>query len=365
MGRIASVEGAGSWGGKGSGGSTNAWGRDRARRLSRPLLPERDAPHGLRVLRAFAAWALRIVAHEPYPEVRSSRRRRLRERPRVFPAFAPRRQRRIPWFGRDVGRVDKRWWARSREVSQELSWQLRPSCWGRRAPPRRAATGPPCARRRRPRPDRGSRCARRRRWRGSISTPRFIGPGCMTMASGLASASRARVQAERAAVLARARQERARQPLALDAQHHHDVGALERRLERGRRRRRRASRPRAASACAGRRSAPSAPIVRKQVRVRARDAAVARCRRRSRPSSPSSLPLARRMVNASSSACVGCSCVPSPALTTRGPRARGDVVRARPRPAWRITRTSGCIASRFFTVSSSVSPLTALERRRR
>ena len=50
--------------------------------------------------------------------------------------------------------------------------------------------------------------------------------------------------------------------------------------------------------------------------------------------SPASLPLARRMVNASSSACVGCSCVPSPAFTTPRAGVRGDVVR----------RARGCVA---------------------
>ena len=35
--------------------------------------------------------------------------------------------------------------------------------------------------------------------------------------------------------------------------------------------------------------------------------------------SPSMRPLLRRMVSASSSACVGCSCAPSPALTTEQP----------------------------------------------
>ena len=40
------------------------------------------------------------------------------------------------------------------------------------------------------------------------------------------------------------------------------------------------------------------------------------CRRRSRPSGRSIRPLRRRMVSASSSAWVGCSCAPSPALIT-------------------------------------------------
>ncbi len=44
--------------------------------------------------------------------------------------------------------------------------------------------------------------------------------------------------------------------------------------------------------------------------------ASAGCRRRSPPAGLRCLPLLRRMVSASSSACVGCSCEPSPALTT-------------------------------------------------
>ena len=62
-----------------------------------------------------------------------------------------------------------------------------------------------------------------------------------------------------------------------------------------------------------------------------------------------------RIVSASRRACVGCSCAPSPALTTRvlncDARKCGT-----PGEEWRITRKSGDIASRFFAVSSNDSP---------
>ena len=63
------------------------------------------------------------------------------------------------------------------------------------------------------------------------------------------------------------------------------------------------------------------------------------------------------MVEQSSSAWVGCSCAPSPALTTPA-RRREASISAAPACAWRTTTTSGAIASRFRAVSSSVSPLT-------
>ncbi len=75
---------------------------------------------------------------------------------------------------------------------------------------------------------------------------------------------------------------------------------------------------------------------------------------------PSIRPFCSRIVSASSSACVGCSCDPSPALTI------GEfVIRARcwgaPAIEWRMTMQSGAIASRFRAVSSRVSPLLTLE----
>ncbi len=74
-------------------------------------------------------------------------------------------------------------------------------------------------------------------------------------------------------------------------------------------------------------------------------------------SSPSMRPLCARMVEQSSSACVGCSCAPSPALTTPA-RKREASISAAPACAWRTTTTSGDMASRLRAVSISVSPLT-------
>ena len=75
---------------------------------------------------------------------------------------------------------------------------------------------------------------------------------------------------------------------------------------------------------------------------------------------PFSRPLRWRIVSASSSAWVGCSCAPSPALTTAKRQWRARKCGA-PELAWRMTTMSGFIASRFFAVSSSVSPLVTLE----
>ncbi len=71
--------------------------------------------------------------------------------------------------------------------------------------------------------------------------------------------------------------------------------------------------------------------------------------------SPSSLPLRRRIDRASSSAWVGCSCVPSPALMTEQLTLSASSLVA-PDWAWRMTRKSGFIAFRVIAVSSSVSP---------
>src|SRR5690349_9410935 len=70
---------------------------------------------------------------------------------------------------------------------------------------------------------------------------------------------------------------------------------------------------------------------------------------------PSTLPCLSRIVSRSSSPCVGCSCLPSPALMTleRMRRARNS---AAPDEGCRITTMSMRIASRFRAVSTSVSP---------
>ena len=78
-------------------------------------------------------------------------------------------------------------------------------------------------------------------------------------------------------------------------------------------------------------------------------ATVRRCRR----------PLARRMVSASSSACVGCSCRPSPAFSTAQSTFWASRSTA-PEWGWRTTRMSGRIAFSVVAVSISVSPLATL-----
>src|SRR5581483_6980382 len=76
--------------------------------------------------------------------------------------------------------------------------------------------------------------------------------------------------------------------------------------------------------------------------------------------SPSRWPRLSRIVRRSRSAWVGCSCMPSPALTTEQRSARASMWGA-PDAAWRSTTQSGLIASRFRAVSISVSPLTTLD----
>ncbi len=71
-------------------------------------------------------------------------------------------------------------------------------------------------------------------------------------------------------------------------------------------------------------------------------------------------PFRSRIVNASSSACVGCSCIPSPAFTIRARQIRDKRWHA-PADGWRSTIMLGDIASKFIAVSTSVSPLTTLE----
>ena len=75
---------------------------------------------------------------------------------------------------------------------------------------------------------------------------------------------------------------------------------------------------------------------------------------------PSSEPNRSRSVNASRSPWLGCSCAPSPAETTAQPTLSATSCGAPP-DWWRMTMTSGRIASRFLTVSTSVSPLVTEE----
>ena len=71
-------------------------------------------------------------------------------------------------------------------------------------------------------------------------------------------------------------------------------------------------------------------------------------------------PLLRRMVSASSKACVGCSCAPSPALMTAQSTLRASRCTA-PAEAWRTTMMSGRMALSVTAVSISVSPFFTLE----
>src|SRR5437016_278768 len=70
---------------------------------------------------------------------------------------------------------------------------------------------------------------------------------------------------------------------------------------------------------------------------------------------PSIFPSLSRMVRRSSRPCVGCSCLPSPALMTLE-RIRLPRNSAAPDEGWRMTTMSIRIASRFLAVSTRVSP---------
>ena len=76
-----------------------------------------------------------------------------------------------------------------------------------------------------------------------------------------------------------------------------------------------------------------------------------------RPSSPPEL---LRSVKTSSSACVGCSCLPSPALTTAASVQLVTIVAA-PAHGVRTTIASGECAASVSTVSFSDSPFSTLE----
>ena len=76
--------------------------------------------------------------------------------------------------------------------------------------------------------------------------------------------------------------------------------------------------------------------------------------------SPSMRPRLRRIVSASSSAWVGCSWAPSPALITEQSTLRASRCTA-PAWLWRTTMMSGRIALSVIAVSISVSPFFTLE----
>ena len=76
--------------------------------------------------------------------------------------------------------------------------------------------------------------------------------------------------------------------------------------------------------------------------------------------SPSTLPKRSTIVNRSRSACVGCACRPSPALTT-GMSTLSATNCGAPETEWRMTIASVPIASMVFAVSISDSPFCTLE----
>jgi hypothetical protein len=75
---------------------------------------------------------------------------------------------------------------------------------------------------------------------------------------------------------------------------------------------------------------------------------------------PSSAPSRERSVWTSRSACVGCSCLPSPALTIAA-SVHVDTSEAAPAHGVRITIASGLWADSVRTVSFSDSPFSTLE----
>ena len=78
--------------------------------------------------------------------------------------------------------------------------------------------------------------------------------------------------------------------------------------------------------------------------------------------SPSIVFLCSRIVKASSSACVGCSWVPSPALTTLERTQPEWASRCgAPLAPWRTTTASAPIASSVSAVSLRLSPLATLD----
>ena len=98
---------------------------------------------------------------------------------------------------------------------------------------------------------------------------------------------------------------------------------------------------------------PSSRMFERATRLCAMSPQMATIRRASRP-------FARRIVSASSSAWVGCSWRPSPALST-APSTFCASRSTAPDCGWRTTRRSGPIALSVAAVSSSVSPLATEE----
>ncbi len=196
----------------------------------------------------------------------------------------------------------------------------------------------------------------------SISTPRFIGPGCITSASGAARAS-----------FSASRPKKRKYSRALGTGAAPPPSPMRSRCRRSIITTSTPSRPRAMSwntstprrpTSAG--SSVGGPTTRTRLPIVPSRWMLDRATRLCATSpqiatvSPASRPRLRRIVSASSSAWVGCSWVPSPALTTAAPTfcASSD---GAPDCPWRTTSRSQCIAFSVAAVSSRVSPLFTLE----
>ena len=184
----------------------------------------------------------------------------------------------------------------------------------------------------------------------SISTPRFIGPGCSTTASAAARCRRVSAEPVVDVVVVERRDQAFFHAFALQAQHHHRIDAIERGVE--------ILRDRAAGQRAVVFGQQAISVRRRGSRRRpARAARAGRSARRANGgTSPTistfsfekSAPLAWRRVSMSSRPWVGCALRPSPALSSAvsgigGLRQRRDRAvsrhaaprsRARPSPRW-------------------------------
>ena len=179
-------------------------------------------------------------------------------------------------------------------------------------------------------------------------------PGMHDQRIGLGGAQFVVVEPEEVEILAGRRHECAVHPLALQAQHHHDVDAGEplghvvkhldaEPLDPGRQQGARRHDPDARS------HVLSSAMFERATRLCRTSPQIATV-------SPPSRPLRRRIVSASSSAWVGCSWLPSPALMT-AQSSFSESSWTAPDSGWRTTSTSGCIAFKVIAVSIRVSPL--------
>ncbi len=179
-------------------------------------------------------------------------------------------------------------------------------------------------------------------------------PGMHDERVGLGGRQLVVVEAEEVEIFAHRGHEAAVHAFGLEPQHHDDVDVVEARAPCRDRPRRRAARSRPAARCAAPRRGHGRPWC-SAARCWSARRGCAGCRRRWRRSGPASRPLRRRMVSASSSAWVGCSWLPSPALMT-AQLTFSDSSCTAPDSGWRTTSTSGCMALSVIAVSISVSP---------